>query len=136
MSKLYVQYPYSNPELWWEGTTEECEKVISDYEQRVPDYFSDANYVWIEEDDEFEDDTVNKDRSRGVRRKTTENKKAYFRAIEPLTDSIRITRNGGVLRRGNTYEWHPVWKKMNIRLERHSGKSACRNYMGYEEERW
>ena len=52
MSKLYVQYPYSNPELWWEGTTEECEKVISDYEQRIPDYFSDADYVWIEEDKE------------------------------------------------------------------------------------
>lgn len=52
MSKLYVQYPGRDPELWWEGTEEECEKVVSDYEQRIPGYFSDADYVWIEEDKE------------------------------------------------------------------------------------
>lgn len=67
--------------------------------------------------------------NRGDRLTLEEEARDRLKKIEPLTMSIRITRNGGVVRTGNKGTWHPVWKRMDIRKERHSGKEICRRYV-------
>lgn len=70
---------------------------------------------------------------RATRRKATAKAKRHLQEIYPFTDSVKETRNGGYIHTGNTFEWHPVWKKLDKRASRHAGKDICR---GYEEEKY
>ena len=63
--------------------------------------------------------------ARYVKRVNAEN---HLRKIEPYTMSVRVTRNGGIIRKGDTYSWLQEWKKMDRRISRHSGKTTCRNW--------
>ena len=66
--------------------------------------------------------------NRAARRKATAKAKRHLRKIEPLTASIRQTRNGGIIRKGDTWSWLPEYKKSDRRKTRHEGKSICREY--------
>lgn len=66
--------------------------------------------------------------NRGERRKATAKAKRHLKEIEPLTMSVRQTRNGGIIRKGDTWSWLPEWKKADRRAKRHEGKSVCRTY--------
>lgn len=70
--------------------------------------------------------------NRGERRRATKNHKKHLTKIEPFTDSVKEARNGGLYHRGNTFRWHPVWKKMDRRITRHDGKNICWKY--HEDE--
>ena len=84
----------------------------------------------------FEDDSVTETAPHGTRRPTTMEQrreyaakaKQHLRWIEPHTMSVRTTRNGGVIHKGNTYKWLPEWKKTDRRRIRHEGKSLARDY--------
>ena len=65
---------------------------------------------------------------RASRRKATIKAKRQLKEIEPLTMSVRRTRNGGVIKRGDTYSWLPEWKAMDKRNRRHNGKEICWKY--------
>ena len=66
--------------------------------------------------------------NRAERRKATAKAKKHLREIEPFTMSVRRTRNGGVIKRGDTYTWLPEWKSIDRRSRRHDGKEICRKY--------
>lgn len=80
--------------------------------------------------------------NRGTRRKATAKAKRHLQEIYPFTYSVKETVNGGYIRIGNTWEWHPVWKKLDKRASRHEGKEICRNFWEedlteiHEEEFW
>jgi hypothetical protein len=65
---------------------------------------------------------LHKDRSRAARRKANAKTKRRLRKIEPLTMSVRQTRNGGIIHKGNTYKWNPVWKQGDRRKLRYGAK--------------
>lgn len=67
--------------------------------------------------------------NRAERRKATIKVKRHLKEIEPLTMSVRRTRNGGVIKRGDTYSWLPEWKAMDKRNRRHNGKEICRDFV-------
>lgn len=96
-----------------------AEKIEADIEKNTPEHKG-----------------TRKPGNRGDRRKATEKAKQHLREIYPLTDAVKQTGNGGYIHKGNTYEWHPVWKKIDKRLERHSGKEICRNYVEDETNIW
>lgn len=66
--------------------------------------------------------------TRAKRRASTRKAKRHLREIEPLTMSVRQTRNGAYIRKGDTYGWLPEWKKADHRTARHEGKTVCREY--------
>lgn len=56
--------------------------------------------------------------------------KERLRRIYPIsTDSIRQTRNGAYIHKGNTYGWNSEWKRMNSKISREEGKRICREYI-------
>ena len=67
--------------------------------------------------------------NRAERRKATIKAKRHLKEIEPLTMSVRRTRNGGVIKRGDTYSWLPEWKAMDRRNRRHTAKEICRDFV-------
>ncbi len=71
--------------------------------------------------------------TRAERRASTRKAKRHLRQIEPLTMSVRQTRNGGIIRKGDTYSWLPEWKKADHRTARHAGKTVCNNYSDIPE---
>ena len=81
----------------------------------------------------FHEKGTRKPADRNIRRKATEKAKRHLAEIEPLTltMSVRKTRNGAYIRKGNTYSWNQGWKRMNVRLVRHEGKRLAREFMEY-----
>ena len=65
--------------------------------------------------------------TRGSRRKATAKAKRKAKRNEPFTYSL-VDHGDYVIHKGNTHAWHPVWKKIDIRLRRHEGKNLCFNY--------
>lgn len=65
--------------------------------------------------------------TRGSRRKATAKAKRKAKRNEPFTNSL-VDHGDYVIHKGNTYAWHPEWKKIDIRLRRHEGKNICFNY--------
>ena len=77
--------------------------------------------------------TLTKGNNRAVRRKATRKAKKHLREIEPYTMSVRETRNGGIIHKGDTYSWLPYWKRMNSRITRHSGKQEIIDFLKANE---
>lgn len=61
--------------------------------------------------------------NRAERRAATRKAKRHLKEIEPLTDAVRQTKNGGYVREGNTYGWIQEWKRLDHKANRAAGKS-------------
>lgn len=72
--------------------------------------------------------------TRATRRKATAKAKTHLRRVEPHTMSVRTTRNGGIIHKGNTYKWLSEWKKADRRRDRHEGKFLVKNYSNPSRE--
>lgn len=100
--------------------------------------YGDKPYSWVRDFmDKIEEEDVNevynkgthRPSTRGERRRATAHAKRKLREKEPFTNSIRKTRNGGIIHKGETYGWYGEWKKSDVRKLRYIGKRACREYM-------
>lgn len=81
-----------------------------------------------------DDAPLTKGNNRAARRKATRKANKKLREIPTYTSSVRYTRNGGIIHKGNTYSWHPVWKRMDHRLARHEGKMAIAGFFSDDSE--
>ena len=77
---------------------------------------------------------LTKGNSRAARRKATRKAKRHLREIEPFTMSVRPTRNGGIIHKGDTYSWLPYWKRMNSRIARHEGKKEIADFLADDSQ--
>ena len=60
--------------------------------------------------------------------------KRRLASIYPIsTDSIRKTRNGAYIHKGNTYGWNREWKRSFTKQSREEGKREIRDYVPDEE---
>lgn len=60
--------------------------------------------------------------------------KDRLRRLHPIsTDSIRKTRNGAYIHKGNTYKLNSEWKRLDTKARREAGKSEIRHYIPEEE---
>lgn len=66
---------------------------------------------------------------RGNRIAQKEKAKRHLEKVYPFTGSVRKTRNGALIKKGNTFTWIPVWKKLDRRVSRYKGKEICRKEM-------
>lgn len=55
--------------------------------------------------------------------------KEHLAAIYPIsTDSVRQTRNGAYIHKGNTWKWHKAWKRLDTKISREEGKREIREW--------
>ena len=89
--------------------------------------------------EEFNNDALEKKGfKKSVRKSPFEKKKKnytyknHLKNINDRTSSVKeITRKGkpvSYIHKGNTFVWHSVWKKMDIRIARHEGKKISKYF--------
>lgn len=97
----------------------EIEEMFPEVEQETTDE---------DQDDSIPMYTREVDRLRySIRRKSDFKAKERLAKLYPIsTDSIRKTRNGAPIHKGNTYKWD--WKRYDRKLSREEGKRLCREW--------
>ena len=68
-------------------------------------------------------------------RKNGKKAKRHLATVYPIsTDSVRKTRNGAYIHKGNTCEAHGYWKRYDNKVSRLEGKRLCREWEPEEPE--
>lgn len=112
---------YEDEVVWFQDINQAREML-----EKLDEYSS-----WVEEfADEADPEFPAKETSRRRKHIKGDNKaKRHLATVYPIsTDSVRRTRNGAYIHKGNTCEAHGYWKRYDNKLSRLEGKRLCREW--------
>lgn len=108
-------------------------KEVETMQKEIEENISEESWSEILADENDEEEESLKGRRR-MRIKGNAKAKRRLAELYPIsTNSIRKTRNGAYIHKGNTYKWNSEWKRLDTKARREEGKAEIRNYIHEEE---